>query len=73
MDNNIHEETVDGFGAEWTRFSQSDLDESEAGILFSSYFNVVPQNKINESSVVADFGALIFYFVHRLNYSYWLN
>ena len=57
MDNNIHEETVDGFGAEWTRFSQSDLDESEAGILFSSYFNVVPQNKINESSVVADFGA----------------
>lgn len=57
MDNNVHDKTIHGFGSEWTRFSQSELNACEASILFSSYFSLVPLNEINKDSFVADFGA----------------
>ena len=37
---NIDESTVAGFGDEWERFDQSDLESAEAKQLFDLYFNI---------------------------------
>ncbi len=42
MTNNSDIKTVDGFGAEWDRFNQSNLDQAEYQQIFESYFAVFP-------------------------------
>ena len=39
---NIHEETVRGFGDEWSRFDQSALSPREKHELFDTYFRIFP-------------------------------
>lgn len=53
---NIDESTVAGFGDEWERFDQSDLESAEAKQLFDSYFNIFPWNSLPEDAVGFDLG-----------------
>ena len=55
-DANLHEETVDGFGAEWSAFDQSELDQSEANELFAAYFSVFPWESLPSEPVGFDLG-----------------
>ncbi len=54
--NNLDENTVDGFGDEWTRFNQTDLKEEDSSVIFDSYFSVFPWDIINKKSVGFDMG-----------------
>ena len=53
---NIDESTVAGFGDEWERFDQSDLESAEAKKLFDLYFNIFPWNSLPEDAVGFDLG-----------------
>jgi SAM-dependent methyltransferase len=53
---NFDVKTVDGFGDEWERFDQSQLDFSEHILLFNKYFNIFPWNLLPENSVGFDMG-----------------
>lgn len=53
---NIDEATVTGFGEEWSRFDQSDLDEAEARAHFDRYFSLVPSGTLGPQSAVMDVG-----------------
>ena len=44
MQENIDTKVVAGFGDEWSRFDQSDLDEAELRKMFDNYFNIFPWN-----------------------------
>jgi SAM-dependent methyltransferase len=39
---NADEATVDGFGAEWQRFDQSELNDAESRRIFAEYFSLMP-------------------------------
>lgn len=53
---NFDEKTIESFGAEWTKFDQSLLNNEESIKIFNDYFNIFPWNKINSSSEGFDMG-----------------
>jgi len=42
MAKNIDDDTVEGFGDEWSRFTYGDVSSEEIGVLFSRYFDIFP-------------------------------
>ena len=56
MNKNVDKKTVDGFGDEWRRFDQSDLDEIEHHEMFEKYFSIFPWNCLPDDSVGFDMG-----------------
>ena len=55
-DTNIDKKTVEGFGEEWTKFDQSDLDLEERENIFNQYFSIFPWERISDSSEGFDLG-----------------
>jgi SAM-dependent methyltransferase len=55
-DENVDADVVDGFGDEWTRFAQDELDEAELKGIFEQYFAVMPDEALSPDAVGADFG-----------------
>ena len=53
---NLDQATVDGFGAEWTRFDQVDLDAKEAQDIFESYFSIFPWDVLPAGAEGFDMG-----------------
>lgn len=53
---NIDESVVEDFGAEWTRFDQSELDEAELQKIWESYFAVFPWDDLPTDPVGLDVG-----------------
>ena len=53
---NAHADTVAGFGDEWTRFDQSELDAEARQKIFDDYFSILPGEVLNKSATGADFG-----------------
>jgi len=53
---NIDPATVNGFGDEWSRFKQEELDSEERQKVFDDYFNVFPWNKLPKNAIGADIG-----------------
>lgn len=56
MKTNIDIKTVNGFGDEWERFNQSELEFTEKINGFNLYFNIFPWDKINSNSIGFDAG-----------------
>ena len=56
ISNNIDEKVVNGFGQEWSRFDQSQLNDKELYHMFSAYFTIFPWNKLPKNSVGFDLG-----------------
>ncbi|MEA2320174.1 MAG: hypothetical protein QOD81_24 [Solirubrobacteraceae bacterium] len=56
MTRNVDSATVAGFGEEWTRFDQSDLDEAERRQTFAQYFALFPWDALPPEPVGADLG-----------------
>ncbi len=54
--NNIDKNTVDSFGAEWSRFSQDQLGAAEHVAVFESYFSVFPWQDLSADSEGFDMG-----------------
>jgi SAM-dependent methyltransferase len=48
--------TVAGFGDEWERFDQSELDPSEHLVLFNKYFDIFPWHALSPNSTGFDMG-----------------
>lgn len=53
---NQDKNTVSGFGDEWERFDQSELNPLEYTLLFNKYFDIFPWNALPENSVGFDMG-----------------
>jgi SAM-dependent methyltransferase len=53
---NADEEVVSGFGAEWSRFSQEELDQGDLTAVFQAYFSVFPWHALPANAVGADIG-----------------
>lgn len=53
---NADQQTVEGFGDEWSRFDQSEVDPSENRQLFDQYFSVFPWSALPANSVGFDAG-----------------
>jgi ubiquinone/menaquinone biosynthesis C-methylase UbiE len=53
---NVDEQTVAGFGDEWTRFDQSETSSEELDRIFAQYFSVFPWETISKKAQGADFG-----------------
>ncbi|PCI29375.1 MAG: SAM-dependent methyltransferase [SAR324 cluster bacterium] len=53
---NIDYETVEGFGEEWARFTQNELDEKELQEHFEKYFKVFNWDKLPINAVGFDLG-----------------
>jgi SAM-dependent methyltransferase len=53
---NQDKNTVSGFGDEWERFDQSELDPFEHTLLFDKYFDIFPWNRLPVNSVGFDMG-----------------
>src|SRR5215212_5710119 len=53
---NVDPGTVAGFGAEWTRFDQSELSRAELEDLFGLYFATFPWDRLPERAVGFDLG-----------------
>ena len=56
MNKNQDVETIKGFGEEWTRYDQSELDEREHQQVFDSYFEVFPWDSLPPGSTGFDMG-----------------
>jgi SAM-dependent methyltransferase len=56
MRTNVDSETVEGFGAEWKRFDQRKLDETEARAEFERYFSTFPWSALPPGAVGFDMG-----------------
>lgn len=56
MQSNADSKTVEGFGAEWSRFDQTGLGDSEYQQIFESYFSVFPWNELPENATGFDLG-----------------
>lgn len=54
--NNIDLKTVAGFGDEWKRFDQSELDENEIQGIFAKYFSIFPWDLLPENAHGFDMG-----------------
>ena len=55
-DINLDKKTVEGFGEEWTKFDQSNLDPEERENIFNQYFSIFPWERISDSSEGFDLG-----------------
>ena len=53
---NVDQETVNGFGEEWSKFDQSELPEHELVELFESYFSIFPWDKLPANAEGFDVG-----------------
>lgn len=53
---NVDARSVDSFGAEWSRYDQSDLDQSEKIRLFDRYFSIFPWELLTKDSIGFDMG-----------------
>lgn len=53
---NSDPKVVQGFGEEWARFPQSELDTSERDEIFHDYFSIFPWNELPTQSIGADIG-----------------
>ena len=53
---NVHAQTVDSFGSEWTRFDQSELSAQELDELFQTYFHIFPWSALPPSAEGFDMG-----------------
>jgi ubiquinone/menaquinone biosynthesis C-methylase UbiE len=56
MQTNVDLRTVEGFGEEWSRFDQSELDERERLQIFESYFKIFPWDELPPNAVGFDLG-----------------
>jgi ubiquinone/menaquinone biosynthesis C-methylase UbiE len=56
MSENLHTETVAGFGDEWERFDQTEMPANERKRLFDEYFAVFPWEKLPQDAVGFDLG-----------------
>jgi len=56
MINNKDQKTIEGFGDEWERFDQSQLNEDEHRDLFNLYFSIFPWEKLPKNSSGFDMG-----------------
>lgn len=56
MQTNVDVKTVEGFGEEWSKFNQSELDETERLQIFESYFKVFPWEDLPKNAVGFDLG-----------------
>jgi len=56
MSENIDTKVVAGFGDEWTRFDQSELDAAEHWRLFDEYFEKFPWESLTKDAVGFDLG-----------------
>lgn len=56
MQGNYQAEVVEGFGREWARFDQRQLEDSEAASLFDRYFAIFPWQKLPPAPVGFDAG-----------------
>lgn len=48
---------IKDFGDEWEKFNQINISNNQNKIIFDDYFKIFPFNKINKSSIGADFGS----------------
>jgi SAM-dependent methyltransferase len=55
-DNNIDIKTVKSFSDEWSKFTQINLSESEAQIIFNKYFQIFPWVKLPREAIGFDMG-----------------
>jgi len=53
---NLHISTIKGFGDEWERFDQLELDPREAKRLFDSYFSLFPWEVLSNDATGFDLG-----------------
>ena len=53
---NIDEETVEGFGAEWTAFDQSALSDEQYANFFNDYFSIFPFDQLPKDAEGFDLG-----------------
>jgi ubiquinone/menaquinone biosynthesis C-methylase UbiE len=53
---NIDDETVAGFGDEWSRFNQSGLSNETRALIFEDYFSIFPWRSLPENAVGVDVG-----------------
>jgi len=53
---NLDQHVVDGFGDEWTRFDQSEVDQRELQRGFDEYFAIFPWEKLRPDAVGFDLG-----------------
>ena len=56
MQTNVDVKTVEGFGEEWSRFDQSELDEREHLQIFEDYFRIFPWESLPDNAVGFDLG-----------------
>ena len=56
MSSNLDSKTVEGFGAEWTKFDQSGLAQAEHQQIFESYFKIFPWDRLPKDPVGFDLG-----------------
>lgn len=56
MNKNIDIKTVSDFGDEWDKFDQSDLSDEERKNIFSTYFSLMPWDKLPKNPVGFDLG-----------------
>lgn len=54
---NTDEDVVAGFGAEWSRFSQEDLEPDELKAIFERYFGLFPWDSLPPEAEGADIGS----------------
>jgi ubiquinone/menaquinone biosynthesis C-methylase UbiE len=53
---NKDQAVVDGFGDEWSRFDQRELDPEELESMFQAYFAILPWERLGEKAVGFDLG-----------------
>lgn len=53
---NLDPNTVDGFGREWARFDQREIDETTLKRVFEQYFAIFPWSALPANAVGADIG-----------------
>ncbi len=56
MQSNLDSKTVDGFGAEWSKFDQSELEQTEHQQIFESYFAIFPWGDLPKDAKGFDLG-----------------
>lgn len=54
---NADEQTVEGFGDEWTRYDQSELSPEERAEIFEQYFGIFPWEALPENAEGFDLGS----------------
>ncbi len=56
ISNNVDRKVVDGFGDEWARFDQSELEDRELQEAFDGYFRIFPWEKLTSAAEGFDMG-----------------